>query len=89
LPAESTLNTGIQERVGLPGVLKEANRITGGTSSSQRQLEHLTLEITKWKKANVRILITEKKTTQHHQNPVSQSQQDLDTSKYLKRNIQI
>ena len=38
LPAESALTTGTQERVGLPGVLTEANRITGGTSSSQRQL---------------------------------------------------
>jgi hypothetical protein len=38
LPAKSTLTTETQERVGLPGVLTEANRITGGTSSSQRQL---------------------------------------------------
>jgi hypothetical protein len=38
LPAESALTTGTQERVGLPGVLTEANRITGGTSSNQRQL---------------------------------------------------
>jgi hypothetical protein len=37
-PAESTLTTETQERVGLPRVLTEANRITGGTSSSQRQL---------------------------------------------------
>ena len=40
LPEESqlpgrVLTTGTQERVGLPGVLTEANRITGGTSSSQ------------------------------------------------------
>ena len=40
LPAESALTTGTQVRVGLRGVLTEANRITGGTSSSQRQLEH-------------------------------------------------
>jgi hypothetical protein len=40
LPAESALTTGTQVRLRLPGVLTEANRITGGTSSSQRQLEH-------------------------------------------------
>ena len=77
LPAESALTTGTQERVGLPGVLTEANRITGGTSSSQRQLEHLTPEITRWQKANVRILLTETKTTQHHQNPALLPQPDL------------
>jgi hypothetical protein len=38
LPAASTLTTETQERVGLPGVLTETNRITGGTSYSQRQL---------------------------------------------------
>jgi hypothetical protein len=42
------MNTGIQERFGLPGVLAEANRIKGGTSSSQRKLEHITPKITKW-----------------------------------------
>jgi hypothetical protein len=36
----SALTTGTQERVGLPGVLTEAKRITGGSSSNQRQLEH-------------------------------------------------
>jgi hypothetical protein len=41
-PAETALTTGTQERTGLPGVLTEANRITGGKSSSQRQIEHLT-----------------------------------------------
>jgi hypothetical protein len=38
LPAESTLTTETQERAGLPGLLTEANRITEGTSSNQRQL---------------------------------------------------
>ena len=37
-----------QERAGLPGVLTQAYRPTGGTSSSQRQQEHLTPEITRW-----------------------------------------
>jgi hypothetical protein len=37
LPTESTLKTETQERVGLPGVLTEANRITGGTSSNHRR----------------------------------------------------
>jgi hypothetical protein len=40
LPAESALTIGTQVRVGLPGVLTEANRITGGSSYNQRQLEH-------------------------------------------------
>jgi hypothetical protein len=38
LPAESTLTTETQERSSLPGLLIEANRITRGTSSNQRQL---------------------------------------------------
>jgi hypothetical protein len=37
-PAESTLTTEIQVKAGLPGCLTKANRITGGTSSTQRQL---------------------------------------------------
>jgi hypothetical protein len=63
LPAENALTTGTQERVGFPGMLTKTNRITGGTSSSQRQLDHLTPEITRWRKANLRILLTETKTT--------------------------
>jgi hypothetical protein len=38
LPAESALTTETQERASLPGLLIEANRITRGTSSNQRQL---------------------------------------------------
>jgi hypothetical protein len=38
LPAESTLTTDTQERAGIPGMVKEVNRITGGTSSNQSQL---------------------------------------------------
>ena len=38
LPAESALTTETKERASLPGLLIEANRITGGTSSDQRQL---------------------------------------------------
>ena len=38
LPAESTLTTETQESAGRPGLLTEANRITGGTTSSHRQL---------------------------------------------------
>ena len=37
-PAESALTTETQERSSLPGLLIEANMITGGTSSNQRQL---------------------------------------------------
>ena len=38
LPAESTLIAETQERATFPGLLTEANRITGGTSYNQRQL---------------------------------------------------
>ena len=86
LPAESALTTGTQERVGLPGVLTEANRITGGTSSSQRQLEHLTPEITRWQKSNLRILLTETKNTGYHQNSVRPPRQVLDTPTQTGRN---
>jgi hypothetical protein len=40
LPAESALTTGTQVRVKLPGMMTEANRIPGGSSSKQRQLDH-------------------------------------------------
>ena len=89
LPTDSVLTTETQEIVGLPRVLTEAKRITGGTSSSQKQLEELTPEITRWQKANVRILLTETKTTQHHQNPVLPPQQVLDIPTHLKSKIQI
>jgi hypothetical protein len=38
LPAESVQTTETQERSSLPGLLKEANRISRETSSNQRQL---------------------------------------------------
>ena len=38
LPAESTLNTETQDRARAPGLLIEANIITWGSSSNQRQL---------------------------------------------------
>ena len=50
LPVESTLATETQERARLPGLLTEANRITGEKSSNQRQLQQLTPEITRWQK---------------------------------------
>jgi hypothetical protein len=37
LSAESALTTEIQERIGIPGVLTEANRISGGTSERSWQ----------------------------------------------------
>ena len=79
LPTGSALISRTKERAALPGMLTEANRLTGGTSSSQRQLEHLTPEITRWWKANERIFLTETKTTGHHQNPVHPPQRVLDT----------
>ena len=38
LPEKSTLTTETQKRAGLPGQLTEANKITRGIGSSQRQL---------------------------------------------------
>ena len=58
-----------EERASFAGLLIEANRITRGTISNQRQLNQLTPEITRSQKVNVRILLTETKTTHHHQNP--------------------
>jgi hypothetical protein len=89
LSTESALTIGTQEIVGLPWVLTEANRITGKTSSSQRQLEHLTPDITTWQKANVRILLTDTKTTRCHQNPVCPTQWVLDSPTHQKSKIQI
>ena len=74
LPAESTLTTGTQARVGLLEMLTEANRITGGKSSSQKRGEYLIPEITRWQKANIRILLTDTKINGHHQNPVHSPQ---------------
>jgi hypothetical protein len=48
-------------------------------SSIQRQLKHLTTENSRWQKANERNLLTETKTTGHHQNSVCPPQQVLDT----------
>jgi hypothetical protein len=79
LPAENTLTTEIQERANLPCLLIEANRIMKGTSSNKTLLKQLTPEITRWLKANIRILLTETKTTHHHQNPALPPQSFLDT----------
>jgi hypothetical protein len=76
-----------QERAGLQGVLTQAIRHTGETNSSQRQLEYLTPEITRWQKANIRKLPTETKTTWHHQNPVLPQQRVLDTPTHRKSMI--
>jgi hypothetical protein len=38
LPAESALTTETQDRASFPGLLIEANRITGGTSSNQTNI---------------------------------------------------
>jgi hypothetical protein len=94
LPAESTLNTETQERAGLTGMLTEANRITGGASSNQRQPQQLPPEITRCQKANIRILLTETKATHQYQNlalpiqPVldnhnTPEKQDSDLKSYL------
>ena len=84
LPAESALTTETQERASLPGLLIKANRIMRGTSSKQRQLKQLTPEIARCHKANVRILLTEVKTTHHHQNPALPPQPVLGTATHPK-----
>jgi hypothetical protein len=66
-------------------MLTQAYRIIGGTSSSQRQQEHLTPEITRWRKANTRILPTETKTTWHHQSTVLPTQRVQDTPTHWKK----
>jgi hypothetical protein len=53
---EPTVHKFHQERAGIPGVLTEDYRPTGGTSSSQRHQVHLKPNITRWQKANARIL---------------------------------
>ena len=68
-----------QKRPGLSGVLTQAYRPTRGTSSSQRQQDQLTPEITRWWKASTRTLLRETKTTWQHQNPVLLPQQVPDT----------
>jgi hypothetical protein len=83
LPAESVLTTETQERSRLPVLLIEANRITRRTSYNQRQLE-LIPEIIRWRKADIRILLTENKTTHHHQNPALPLQPDLVTPTHPK-----
>jgi hypothetical protein len=66
-------------------VLTHAYRLTGQTSSSQRQQEHLTPEITRWRKANTRILPTETITpsTASPGLPNTPENQDVDLKSYL------
>ena len=84
---QSSVHWSCQEREGITGVLTQANRITGGKVSSQRQLEHLTPEITRWQKANVRILPTETRIPWHHQSPVLAPQWVMDTPPHWKSKI--
>ena len=88
MPAEIALTTETKERFVLPGVLTQANRITGG-KKFQTETEHLTPEIIRWQKANVRILLTETKTTHHYQNPALPPQPVLDTPTHPKNKTQI
>jgi hypothetical protein len=87
LPSEHTLTTETQERSSLPGLLIEANRITRGTSSNQRQLQQLTPEITRWLKANVRILLTETMITHHPQKPALPPQPHTNTPENLDKEL--
>jgi hypothetical protein len=54
--SQPSVHWSCQERAGLQGVLTRAYRLIGRTSSSQRQQEHITPQITRWQKANARIL---------------------------------
>jgi hypothetical protein len=83
------MTTETEEKAGLPGLLTEANRITGGASSKQRQLKQLTPEITRWRKANERILLTEIKTIHNHQNPALPLQPVLDTTTPEKQDLDL
>jgi hypothetical protein len=75
LPAESALTTETQERTSLPGLLIE---------KTESQEEQLTPEITRWQDANVRIFLTEAKTTQNHQNTALPPQPVLGTPTHPK-----
>jgi hypothetical protein len=91
-PARSKQGTGAVEQLGqgrhgLPGMLTEAYRPTGGTSLTQRQHDQLTPEITRQQMASTRTVPTETKATWHHQNPVLPQQQVLDTQTHWKNKI--
>jgi hypothetical protein len=79
LPADSALITETQERASLPGLLVENNRITRGKCSNQRQLKTTDSRDYQMLKADIRILVTETKTTHHHQNPALRTQSLLGT----------
>ena len=83
-----------QERAGLPGALTQAYRLTGGTRVGQRQQEQLTPEITRWWKANARILgekhnKTKNKTSCHHQNVGLSPKHVMDSITHWKNKILI
>jgi hypothetical protein len=71
------------------GVLTQAYRPTGGTSTSQRQKDQLTIEITTWYKASTSTLPIEANAAWHHQNPVLPQQQVLDNPTLQKSKIWI
>ena len=81
---ESYVHKFCQEKASLPGVGTEVYRPTGGTSSSQRQQEHLTPQNARWQKANARILPTENKIIWQHHNLVPQPQQVLKSPPHQK-----
>jgi hypothetical protein len=75
-------------------VLTQAYRLTGGTSSSQRQQEYLTQEITRWQKIKRKNLTNRNKeylassepsthTTASPGYPNTPEKQDLDLKSYL------
>jgi hypothetical protein len=56
---QPSVHWSFQERTSLLGVMTQVYILTGETSSNQGQLEHLTPDLTRWRKTNVRILPTE------------------------------
>jgi hypothetical protein len=86
LTSETALTTGTQERVGLRGVLTEADRRNKLKSEIARISNTRDYQMAKGKGKN---LTKKTKTTRHHQNPLLPPQQVLDTATHLKSKIQI
>ena len=82
-------NTLCQGRAGHPGVLSQACRSTGGASTSERQQDQITSEITRWLKANIELVPTEIKATWYILIPILPQHQLLDTPTYQKGKIWI
>jgi hypothetical protein len=72
-------------RTAIQGVQTQGYRPTRGISSSQREQDQLTPEITRWQKASTRTLPIETKATWHHHNSLLSKQKVLDTPNTLEK----